>query len=88
MRRIDYFHTGVPNPIDSKLNTLYGVFMGEGGNRMERKIKRIKCPECLNSMTVTVDAHGEAKGVCKKCKSVIIAKQSSERERLIRIVKA
>ncbi len=55
---------------------------------MERKVKRIKCPECLNIMTVTVDAHGEAKGVCKKCKSVIIAKQSSERERLIRIVKA
>lgn len=52
------------------------------------KVKRIKCPDCLNYMTVTISANGDAKGFCKKCNSTIIARQSSEKERLIRIVKA
>lgn len=52
------------------------------------KVKRIKCPDCLNYMTVTINDNGEAKGCCKKCNAVIIAKQPSEKERLIRIVKA
>ncbi len=52
------------------------------------KVKRIKCPDCLNYMTVTVGDNGEAKGRCKKCNAVIITRQPSEKERLIRIVKA
>lgn len=55
---------------------------------MERKVRRIKCPDCLNYMTVTVHENGEAKGFCKKCNSTIIARRASEKERLIRIVKA
>lgn len=51
------------------------------------KVKRIKCPDCLNYMEVTINTDGEAKGFCKKCNSVIIARQPSENERLIRIVK-
>ena len=50
-------------------------------------VKRIKCPDCQNYMMVTV-RNGEAKGFCGKCNAVIIARQASERERLIRIVKA
>lgn len=52
------------------------------------KVKRIKCPDCQNYMTVTVHANGDAKGCCKKCNSIIIARQPSENERLIKIVKA
>lgn len=52
------------------------------------KVKRIKCPDCLNYMVVHICESGEAKGFCKKCNSTIIAKQPSENERLIRIVKA
>ncbi len=55
---------------------------------MNGQVKRIKCPDCLSFMTVTVGANGEAKGFCKKCNSVVIARQSSEKERLIRIVRA
>lgn len=51
------------------------------------KVKRIKCPDCQNYMTVTVQ-NGEAKGRCKKCNAFIIARQPSENERLIKIVKA
>ena len=61
--------------------------MGEGDNRMNGQVKRIKCPDCLSFMTVTIGANGEAKGFCKKCNSVVIARQSSEKERLIRIVR-
>lgn len=55
---------------------------------MEQKVRRIKCPDCLNYMTVRIGESGEAKGFCRKCNSVIIARQQSEKERLIRIVKA
>lgn len=55
---------------------------------MKRQVKRIKCPDCLNYVTVTIGENSEAKGCCKKCNSVIIAKQSSEKERIIRIVKS
>ena len=51
------------------------------------KVKRIKCPDCLNYMTVTINDNGDAKGHCKKCNAVIIEKKPSETERLIRIVK-
>ncbi len=72
--------------IDSKLNILF-AYLWEKEAYMS-KVKRIKCPDCLNYMTVTVNDNGEAKGCCKKCNAVIIAKQPSEKERLIRIVKA
>lgn len=62
--------------------------MGEGDNRMNGQVKRIKCPDCLSIMTVTIGANSEAKGICKKCNAVVIAKKSSEKERLIRIVRA
>ncbi len=54
---------------------------------MNRLVKRIKCPDCLNYMTVTVGDDSQVKGCCNKCNAVIIAKQTSERERIIRIVK-
>lgn len=28
--------------------------MGEGDNRMNGQVKRIKCPDCLSFMTVTI----------------------------------
>lgn len=55
---------------------------------MEKKSKIIRCPDCQNYMIVTAYANGEAKGYCKKCKSTIIARQQSEKVRLIRIVKS
>lgn len=54
---------------------------------MNGQVKRIKCPDCLSIMTVTIGANSEAKGICKKCNAVVIAKKSSEKERLIRIVR-
>ena len=55
---------------------------------MEGKVRRIKCPDCLNYMTIAINESREAKGFCKKCNSVIIVRQPSEKERLIRIVKS
>ena len=51
------------------------------------KVKCVKCPDCLNYMTVTVKAHGVLKGHCKKCNAVITSKQPTAKERLIHIVK-
>jgi len=51
------------------------------------KITKIKCPNCLNSMTIVLKENNEGKGCCQKCKSVIIAKQPSKNERIIRIIK-
>ena len=53
---------------------------------MKGQFKRIKCPNCLNVMMVKANEDGEAKGFCKKCNAAILAKQSSPKERLIRIV--
>lgn len=55
---------------------------------MEGKARRIKCSDCLNYMMVTYGKTGDARGFCQKCNAAIITKQSSARERLIRIVKA
>lgn len=55
---------------------------------MNRQVKRIKCPDCLNYMTVTIGANSEAKGCCGKCNAVVIARQPSEKERLIRIYRS
>lgn len=52
------------------------------------KVKRVKCPDCLNYMMVSINAHGVSKGHCKKCNSIITSRQPSANERLIRIVKA
>lgn len=54
---------------------------------MENKFKRIKCPSCLNYMTVTVNEKKETRGFCKKCRAAIIAKQPSVHEWFIRIIK-
>jgi ribosomal protein S27E len=54
---------------------------------MEKKTRRIKCPDCLNIVTVTIDESGELKGFCRKCNAVIMGKQPSAKEKLIRIVK-
>lgn len=54
---------------------------------MKKKTRRIKCPDCLNIVTVSIDENGEEKGYCKKCNTVIMGKQPSEKEKVIRIIK-
>ena len=49
------------------------------------KHKIIKCPKCLNKMSVNVQKNGDIKGTCQMCKSTVITKQHSN-ETLIRIV--
>ena len=51
------------------------------------KVRCVKCPECLNYIKVTVNAQGDTKGHCKKCNAIIMSRQPSAKERLIRIVK-
>jgi len=63
------------------------MFYEKGGDYVEGKYKRIKCPSCLNYMMVMVHESGEAKGFCKKCNAVITAKRASAKEQVIRIVK-
>jgi uncharacterized paraquat-inducible protein A len=58
-----------------------------GGKSMKKKTRRIKCPDCLNIVTVSIDENGEEKGYCKKCNTVIMGKQPSEKEKVIRIIK-
>lgn len=47
---------------------------------------KIKCPNCLNIMTIAINDNNEGKGCCKKCKTVIIAKKPSPKEKIIRII--
>ena len=49
------------------------------------KQKTIKCPKCLNKITVKILKNGDLKGTCQICKSTIIAKEHTN-ETLIRIV--
>lgn len=47
---------------------------------------RIKCPECLNYMLADAKDNGYI-GRCPVCKSLIIERQRSQKEKLIRILK-
>lgn len=49
------------------------------------KRKTIKCPKCLNKISVTILKNGDIKGTCQICKSTIIEKEHAN-ETLIRIV--
>lgn len=51
------------------------------------KVKRIKCPDCQNYMTVNINENGDAKGHCNKCNSVIITRSPSAKETVIKILK-
>ncbi len=52
---------------------------------LNRNLKIIKCPKCLNKMRATIQSNGDLKGTCPICKSMIITKEHSN-ETLIRIV--
>ena len=49
------------------------------------KTQTIKCPKCLNKMSILLQKNGDMKGTCQICKSTVITKQHSN-ETLIRIV--
>jgi len=49
--------------------------------------KTIKCPECLNIMIAKIHSNGNVSGRCPVCKSMIISKQRSEKEKLIIVKK-
>lgn len=51
------------------------------------KTKKIKCPECLNFIIAEVRENKDMYALCPSCNSTIIAKQHSDKEKLIRIVK-
>lgn len=65
-----------------------GMLMGKEVIRMETNgIKRIRCPECLNYMTVTENDKGCLQGVCSVCHSKISSKRHSAKEKLIRVIR-
>lgn len=51
------------------------------------KTKRMKCYECLNYLTATVHENGGISGTCPVCKATFFAKEHSNKEKLIRIIK-
>ena len=53
----------------------------------KKKTKKIRCPECLNYMQVTICKNGANTGKCQICKSVISCKQCSSKEKRIKIIK-
>ena len=65
---------------------------GKGGsimvnsNAIEKTLK-MKCPECLNFMVAKVHNNGYSSGKCPVCKAMVITKQHSSKEKLIRILK-
>lgn len=64
--------------------------MGKGGKVMEKSSQKaieIKCPECSNIMKVCSYNDGTTRGICNRCKSVIIKKNLSDKEKRIRIIK-
>ena len=53
----------------------------------QNRLRRIRCPDCLNYIKVKVDDTGFISGTCIVCKTRIDSKQCSDRERRIRIIK-
>lgn len=54
---------------------------------MEKITKLMRCPECLNYMTYTVNEKGCLCGTCTVCHSRVSTKQHSSKERLIRVIR-
>ncbi len=50
--------------------------------------KRIRCPECLNYMTVTEQDNGCLQGTCAVCHSRISRKRHSKKETVIKIIRS
>ena len=51
------------------------------------KNMRVRCPECLNYMTVEGTKPGTYKGVCPVCKACVFSRQHNQRERYLKIVR-
>ena len=51
------------------------------------KAVEIKCPECSNIMKVYSYNDNTTRGTCNRCKSSIIKKNLSDKEKRIRIIK-
>ncbi len=52
---------------------------------MELNTKRMRCPECLNYMTFTVNDKGSMLGTCTVCHCKVSSRQHSPKEKRIRI---
>ena len=70
---------------------LYAL-MGKGVQIMERtdvlqKKVRIICPECSNYINGKMQTNGSVAGQCPVCKSVVVSKQCTPKEKQIRIIK-
>lgn len=55
--------------------------------KSSQKAIEIKCPECFNFMKVYFYNDETERGQCKRCKSVIIKTNFSDKEKRIRIIK-
>lgn len=81
---------GVPNLKFSLPNPPF-VSMGKGDNMesniASKKKHRILCPECSNYINGIVNTNGSITGQCKICKSIIVTKQCSPKEKRIRVIK-
>lgn len=59
----------------------------ENSNSLQKK-SRILCPECSNYIDGKLLESGAISGQCKVCKSIIVSKQCSPKEKRIKIIKA
>ena len=53
----------------------------------QQKKTRVRCPNCLNYMSVSAQPNGSYSGICPVCKAKIFSKEYSPKERHIKIVK-
>lgn len=53
----------------------------------DKQTMKIRCPQCLNYMIVTLHNEGSFSGNCKACKSRIFSKQHTRDIRHIKIVR-
>lgn len=48
--------------------------------------RRIKCPECSNYMTGTINEKGAVSGKCTVCNAIIVSRQCSQKEKHIKVI--
>ena len=69
----------------SLLNLRLACRREKGVILMELNTKRMRCPECLNYMTFTVNDKGSMLGTCTVCHCKVSSRQHSPKEKRIRI---
>lgn len=59
----------------------------ENTSSNQKKTVRIRCPECSNYFTANENEKNVVNGKCPICKVIILSRQHSPNEKLIKILK-